>query len=1106
MPTQTGKRYRVGFDVGSRSLGIAAIELNDDGTPINILNAMSFLHDGGLDPDSNKTALTRKNVSGVARRTRRMYRARKKRLEALDHFLEDHGFPLADLAVTEDMESWKARAALISQKIADESEFKAAFSLAMRHIARHRGWRNPYTTTRSMHSPQLVPSPSLLAIREEFARLCPSAPASDATLAEMVALLPDAKVKLRGEGGLFSERLHQKDFALEIHKIAAVQGLDADFTHAVIDKVFDAKSPKGSAAGNVGKDDLDRSQNRAWRAIREFQEYRIIALLANVRIQEREGHSKGILRPLSVNERQKVFEFLNTFTEKMPPTWGEVANLLEVDRGDLKGTATSTDDGERVSSAPPVNDTERTMANSTIKEIRNYWKKASQASKDALVREFSNVELPDDDSPEAIAASTLLRNLPEASLEKLESVRLSDGRSAYSAKTLRKLTEYMLNNVADLTEARIAIFNVSKDWKPAAAPIGEPTGNPAVDRVLKQVNRWLSMAEKRWGRPEAINVETLRDGFKSERMAREIERDQNQRAKRNISVVEDMRTKLNIEGRPRRSEAMRFQAIQRQNGQCAYCGTPIDFKTAELDHIVPRAGVGSTNARYNLLATCGRCNREKGKLPFAVWAKKAGKPGVSLEEAIQRVNQWTTDPGLNAAGMRRFQQEVIFRLKRVSEDEEIDARSKEAVSWMAVELQHRLLGHYGKSNEQDSSPVKIHVFRGEVTSSARRAAGIEKSFRMIGGKAGKNRLDRRHHAIDAAVIALMQGTVAQVLTERNSLRSQQHFSQKPDADFGDWREFTGRTVEAQVVYRKWTQKMKALVPLLQEAMDTDHIPVVENIRLKLGNGLAHEETLHPLSKVKLGEAIAAEAVDRAATPALWTALTREPDFDWKTGLPENPDRQIRVNGTHISADEEIELFGVKAGAIKVRDGYVELGSAFHHARLYRIRGKKKDSYAMMRVYTVDLLRFRHDDLFKCELHPNTMSVRQSEPKLRAAFRDGTAEYVTWFVVGDELKLNTSAIATGQVATFLEEFGDVTHWRIRGFYSDSKLRLKPSQVASEGLTDSFSTDSRKVIDSPGWRPAVNKIFGEGNPVLIRRDAHGRPRLESNANLPLTVKVI
>ncbi|WP_298075496.1 hypothetical protein, partial [uncultured Corynebacterium sp.] len=54
------KRYLVGIDVGIRSLGLAAIEVDKAGVPINVLNALSLVHDAGLDPNSSKKALTRK--------------------------------------------------------------------------------------------------------------------------------------------------------------------------------------------------------------------------------------------------------------------------------------------------------------------------------------------------------------------------------------------------------------------------------------------------------------------------------------------------------------------------------------------------------------------------------------------------------------------------------------------------------------------------------------------------------------------------------------------------------------------------------------------------------------------------------------------------------------------------------------------------------------------------------------------------------------------------------------------------------------------------------------------------------------------------------------
>lgn len=53
----------------------------------------------------------------------------------------------------------------------------------------------------------------------------------------------------------------------------------------------------------------------------------------------------------------------------------------------------------------------------------------------------------------------------------------------------------------------------------------------------------------------------------------------------------------------------------------------------------------------------------------------------------------------------------------------------------------------------------VRVFRGEITAHAHNASGSQNAIEMIGGK-GKQRLDRRHHAVDGPVIALMQHKVA----------------------------------------------------------------------------------------------------------------------------------------------------------------------------------------------------------------------------------------------------------------------------------------------------------------------------------------------------------
>lgn len=296
--------------------------------------------------------------------------------------------------------------------------------------------------------------------------------------------------------------------------------------------------------------------------------------------------------------------------------------------------------------------------------------------------------------------------------------------------------------------------------------------------------------------------------------------------------------------------------------------------------------------------------------------------------------------------------------------------------------------------------------------------------------------------------------------------------------------------------------MKVLAGLLQEALNQDRIVVMSNLRLRLGNGAVHEDTIRPLKKLKVGDAIAVQDIDRASSEALWCALTRHPDFDPKEGLPEDPERTIRIHGKHLNGGDTITVFPIGAASLAVRGGFAELGSSFHHARIYRYPAGRKTAYGMMRVYTVDLQKFRDQDLFEVELAPQTITRRYAEPKLRQALDAGTAEYLGWLVTDDELLVKTDAFNTGHLAQAQEEVGTISRWRLDGLFNNKQLRLRPLQLSAEGLSEDASEGLRKTVDRPGWLPAVNKFFERGTVVVIRRDALGRPRLESTAHLPVT----
>ena len=1076
--------YRVGIDVGSYSLGMAAIAIDDDGKPTEILSAISLIHDSGVDPDSAKSAATRLATSGIARRTRRLYRRKRKRLAKLDKFISSQGWPLKEFEKYEDpFYPWRVRAELATTAITDQQELGEKLSIALRHIARHRGWRNPYSKVTALYT-VTEPSDALVSIQEQCATELGRPIPPTTTVGQLVASMNLGKTRLRGEDSLLAARPRQSDNANEIHAIARVQGLSNELVKQIIDHVFAAESPKGSAAERVGKDPLQPTKKRALKASDAFQLYRIAALIGNLRIR---GGKKN--RRLTTEETRLVFDYLRSLPAKQEPTWQLVAEQLRIDRGNLVGTAIMTDDGERAGAKPPVHETNRLMESTKIKPLAAWWKSADADARAAMVKALSNAEVDDFDSQAGAQVQEFFFGISDEDQEKLDGLHLPIGRAAYSEDTLVRLTKRMIGEGMDLYEARQAEFKIPNDWAPPAPEIGERVGNPAVDRVLKATARWLNAAERQWGAPKSVNIEHVRAAFMSESSARELDRDNQQRAKRNVKVVAEMQEKLGIEGRPSRADVWRFQSIQRQNGKCAYCGTQISYMNSEMDHIVPQAGEGSTNTRDNLVAVCRECNSSKSNIAFAVWAENTSRPGVSVQKAVERTRHWVTDSGLRKPEFDKFRKQVCDRLRRKATDEPIDARSLESVAWMANELRSRIAQKFKDGD------TKVRVYKGALTAEVRRASGIAGKLEFVDGK-GKSRLDRRHHAVDAAVVAFTSNYVAETLALRSNMKFDQELRRKAP----QWREFTGSDHVHQVEWTKWKYRMQALAELLNNALVQDRIVVMHNLRLRLGNGAAHEDTIGKLTRIKVGDAISTTDIDRASSEALWCALTRDPDFDPKTGLPENPNRMIRIHGTHLAASDEITVFPVAAASIPIRDGFAKLGSNYHHVRLFRVPNGKKYNYFLMRVYTIDLLKFRKEDLFTVELKPQTTSVRKCLPKLREALANGTAEYLGWLVNDDELLISASASIEKPIAKLQEQYGPTKRWRFAGTDSESRILLRPLQLSAEGLPSDVEKDIREIVEKRGWRISINNLFNGARVTIIRRDALGRPRLHSAAHLP------
>lgn len=1137
-------RYVIGLDGGQNSLGLAAIEVDEDGHPVSLLEAVTTIHDGGtLD---HVRGVSRRADRGMARRARRARTHRRTRLRELDEFLIAHGYPIVIPDVGDD--AWRARARLATEPIPAGRLQAELLALSLRHVAHHRGARNPWISLpaflRTPYEPSDAMAKLITSARAYQPDLPDTAPQAVAVLAHpdlaqqrIRATAPTAAM-IEAHGSkenaakhvqpLLAGRFMAADMLHELRTIATVQSFPFEpgsFLYDAARLIFDMGDPRAGAKENVGKDALDARERRALRASEAFQQYRILGVLTTMSLTPVDGHPA---RRLTVGEVGSVFDLLNTWVSADKPTWVDVAAHLGVAATSLGGVHNLTLDGEPLSAkTAPYNTTHaRVMDAKTPRSVREWWTTAGFDERDAFITILAN-SLGDGGAADD-TAQAFLADLDDTLIDKLASIKLETGRAAYSRRTLERLGTQMLATGQDPSQARVSVFNVAANWQPAPPALNEPTGNAAVDRVLTVVNRQLGALLRAYGPPLAVNVEHVRGGFSSAatqiEMNRELDRENKRRRAHREQLAQQLRRKrgLSADAEVSDQDLRRARMLERQNNQCGYCLTPLTFEAAELDHIVPRRGPGSTNRDTNFMAVCHTCNRDKSNTPFAVWAARHPRGGaVSLERVMDAMLTWNLtnivtgprradNPGVvNKHGQTPYDRQVEAylntiraRLRRTSH-EDADERTLESTAYMARELARRIGGFYDTNGHPG---VPVGVYQGALTAVARRASGIEKQISMIGGR-GKQRLDRRHHVVDAATIALMRQGVCTVLSEREQLRADENASGQPTG----WRDWDGsdRNPGNAVLYHQWRENMQGLVVLLNDALTHDLIPVRRDLRLTM-SGQAHEDTVRAYDKRPVSAAFSADDILRCSTPQLWHALTRQVDYTPIEGLPANPHRRLRVGGTHLGPDDTVNLFPLVGSGkrgdglnIALRHGYASAGSeAIHHARIYRITDKGKRTIAMVRVLTNDLTRGNYPgNPITRPLTPEMTSYRYAADNVRHALDAGTATYLGSLYIGDEVQIGAPQNATATLRAVLDAFPGQTRWTVSGYRTATQISLQPSLMSSEGLTpkpDKGSPDPIKVVRGAFERTTlvVNVLFGSLDARIIRRDILGHPMPQGN----------
>ncbi len=965
------KRWFVGVDVGQCSLGICAVEVDGDDTPISILSIVSWIHDGGKDNSTGETPRSRKVIAGVNRREQNREAHRNQRLMQLRSELQSLGIPYPD----EDndsarLEPWEDRALLVAGRIEDESEMNIRLGRAITHIAKNRGWRNPWWSVDRV-SKLTVPSSSFCKIRDRAVKQFGDSAKDLRTLGQIGYLsvkqagqigskeksrfrpLLDSTTGKFTDAGIVQENIRQEDLIAEVKLICETQGLSDDVCEKLCSAIFYQVHPYVKA-GNVGRDPFFSDQLRAPKATLEFQEFRIRDKVANLRVQGRNVENNKLPK----EKRDEIVDLLLHWDGDKPPTWEEVSDMC----GLPSNQRLKTDSVDKSNShSAPIDDTSRLMRTSGLVDEWNKLPKDEQA--DFIASWVDTVPLDEDIDPDQDIVSLVMDRLTDSQQDEMERISFQGDRAAYSRETLQRLNEIMAETGCDQTTARWDAFKdvmgwqdeeEARRWTPPKNTFYEATENPTVDINIGLVRRYLQTATAKWGPPERVVIEHSRNGFMSpQKVQEEIVI---QSARRDDNDI--WRQKLTDDGLTvSDSNIRRYKLLERQNGACLYCGTEVTFTESEIDHIVCRS-TGGSNRESNLVLVCPGCNRSKTNKTFSLWVKNNDRR-ATLEATIERVNAWT-DVGMEnvtkkinkqraaqrakkgekvAQGEKKgekvaqreeqislfanLKKDVIKRLKRTDEDDLIDERSMESTAWAAVAVRERVedfLEKQVKSYPDYDPKGVVHVYNGRITSLAREYSGFSKTV-ALRGQEKKIRWDRRHHALDALIVTSLRPSVAKTLAEKGDMKDADSLRSSPTKKHV---EYEGSSDGDRVLYGQWMTNVKKLAGLAKDALEHDRIPVSYVSRTSPYYEPKHKVRGSKLIKRKLGDSFSSDEVRRVADKHFYMALLKHLEYDEKNGFKTNPGRTLVLSdGRTLGGNSVIGLYPASKSGRKPKDPSID---------------------------------------------------------------------------------------------------------------------------------------------------------------------------------------
>ncbi|WP_444936338.1 type II CRISPR RNA-guided endonuclease Cas9 [Microbulbifer sp. JMSA004] len=745
--------YQLGLDLGTASIGAAAISLKQEGLPQDLIWWECQLFSEPLENDKGQLKPKKAERRG-ARLQRRQIERRAGRLKHLATLK-----PLLGLTHTP-VPTANAQVHYLRAKAAREEIDLESFHQVLMHISKRRGYGGTLKVQSKQAEAGEVKSGNL-RLTEELEALSQSLQVARATIGEYLHLrkqfnLP-TRLKVASEGiyhcpqyPAFRSALNldsageslpnmytlREDLVFEFNQIWATQQQyhpalrNPEIRQSFFDVLF-FQRPLKSPEDKVAKCPLSEFHLRAPRAQMSAQQFRIEKQLLDLRWGRGKHASpltreqRSIIRALMNESREVSFSRIEKSLEKAgqnPPA----GKSLNMDRAQLGGR-------------------EYLSGNSTLAAWRSLklddcWEKLQTITQIQVINFLADLGSPEqldsddwhqrfvgkNNQPKSFSAEfrsfiDKLRTQPK--FGRLSAMGFDSGRASYSVKALTQLTEWIRQQEEENPGAKLSEHSAIQACfldtaKPPIASdhplLGAPpvTGNDTVDIALRQLRTVINRAITRLnGKPEQIVIELAREMKKGPKARNEQERQNNLFAKARKAAAEKIAEHgITVSS----TRILCYQLWEEQGHQCPYCEKSIGLEQAlsgaetNLEHILPRSLTNVGRRRSELVLSHRACNDEKGnRTPYQAFGRDPERWRLieSRAEALQKRSKQKYYRKSALLVMRDYEQEVLT-------DESIAGfaeRQLHETSWLA-KVAAQWLSELG---------CQVYVSRGQLTADLR---------------------------------------------------------------------------------------------------------------------------------------------------------------------------------------------------------------------------------------------------------------------------------------------------------------------------------------------------------------------------------------------------